>query len=125
MFRKKRKSVCVFILLCFTLCFFVGCTAQQIHDMTDDVSDVQSQVATIAQAVGQASYDDDETLNLLRALNAANAASAPVNPYALPIGAGLTGVIAVLEALRRKEQGGRKFAEHELRNGNGDKNGRA
>lgn len=125
MSKKLGQLVCVFVVLCTMLVFSAGCQEAEIRHMTDEINTVNSQVATIAQAVGQASYNDNETLNLLYALQAGNTASAPFNPYVLPIGAGLSGVIGVLEVLRRKEQGGRKYAEHELRNGrNNNANGR-
>lgn len=115
----KRLGQLVFalVVLCVIIFSLSGCQGQQMYDIADEVNTVNSQVAAIAQAVGQASYNDNETLNLLYALQAGNTASAPFNPYVLPIGAGLSGVIGVLEVLRRKEQGGRKYAEHELRNG--------
>lgn len=60
-------------------------------------------------------YDDtalNSTLEIVKSLADANTASAPVNPYSIPIGVGLTGIVAMLEALRRKEKAGRKFAEN-------------
>lgn len=54
----------------------------------------------------------DALVETVTALSIANTASAPVNPYTAPIGIGLAGVIAMLEALRRKEKSARKFAEH-------------
>jgi len=116
------KSVCVLFVLCSMLVFSAGCQEAEIRHIADEINTVNSQVATIAQAIGQASYNDNETLNLLYALQAGNTASAPFNPYVLPIGAGLSGVIGVLEALRRKEKDGRKYAEHELRNNNKETN---
>lgn len=115
----KRLGQFVFalVVLCVILFLMSGCQGQQMYDIADEVNTVNSQVAAIAQAVGQASYNDNEMLNLLYAAQAGNAASAPFNPYVIPIGAGLSGVIGVLEALRRKEKDGRKYAEHELRNG--------
>lgn len=71
-----------------------------------------------------ASYDSPfvETLvDVVEALSIANTASAPVNPYALPIGIGLAGITAMLEALRRKERAARKHAETKL---NGNANGK-
>jgi len=53
----------------------------------------------------------------IAALTVANTASAPVNPYATPISIGLAGIVAMLEALRRKERTARKNAELRL-NGN-------
>lgn len=56
-------------------------------------------------------------VDTVSALTVANTASTPVNPYSTPIGIGLAGVIAMLEALRRKEKSARKNAETRL-NGN-------
>ncbi len=61
-------------------------------------------------------YDSDPVIDILKDLQTTNATSAPLNPFAVPIGAGLTGIIAMLEALRRVEKGKRKYAEHELNN---------
>lgn len=112
------KSVCMLIVFCGMLIFSEGCQEAEIRHITDEINTVQSQVASVAQAVGEAEYGDNEMLNLLRAAQAGNVASSPWNPYALPIGAGLSGVIALLEALRRNEKGKRKWAEHELNNNN-------
>lgn len=65
----------------------------------------------------------DTALETIQALTVANTASAPVNPYVVPIGVGLASLSAALEALRRKERSSRKHAEGELR-ANG-KNGKA
>lgn len=120
--RLIRKSVCVLALLCVMSIFSAGCQEAEIRHLLSEVNTVQGQVATVAQAVGKAEYGDDETLNLLRALQAGNTASAPFNPLALPIGAGLSSIIALLEGLRRVEKGKRQYAEHELRNGNNRSN---
>lgn len=56
----------------------------------------------------------DALLSTVNSLATANVASAPVNPYAIPIGVGLSGLIGILEALRRQEKSGRKHAEQEL-----------
>lgn len=76
-------------LICVLLFFSAGCLEELVHDDTA--------LTTALQTV--------------EALAIANTASAPVNPYAAPIGIGLAGVIAMLEALRRKERSARKFAE--------------
>lgn len=91
-----------------------GCMEPDQRELLNEVDQVQSKVADIALAVGEVDYQNDETMDILKALQAGTAASAPFNPYALPIGAGLAGIIAMLEALRRKERGGRQYAEHEL-----------
>lgn len=57
-------------------------------------------------------------VELFETLQTANTVSAPFNPFAIPIGVGLTGIVAMLESLRRVEKGKRKFAEHELNNNN-------
>lgn len=59
----------------------------------------------------------DALLDTVTTLAAANVASSPLNPYAVPIGIGLSGLIGIIEALRRKEKSGRKHAEQKL-NGN-------
>lgn len=116
-----RKYVCIVFLSMAGLFFMTGCTGYEIEQFDAELSEVQGKVASVAEAVGKQTYGPDETLNLLKALQVGNTASAPFNPYALPIGVGLTGLITVLEALRRKEKGSRKYAEHELRNGNNGK----
>lgn len=123
MFRKMIQTVFVSVLLVCMTILSTGCSEAEIRHITGEINTVQSQVATIADAIGQAAYDDDETLNLLRAIRAGNTASTPFNPYALPIGAGLSGVIALLESLRRHEKGKRKWAEHELNNGRNSNHG--
>jgi len=68
-----------------------------------------------------ARYPDSDiaiALNTIEKLSAANTVSAPLNPFAVPIGIGLTGITAILEALRRKERDARKNAETKL-NANG------
>ncbi len=63
----------------------------------------------------------DSMIEVAQAMSMANYASTPVNPYVIPVGVGLAGLTAVLEALRRTEKSGRKHAEHELNNGNNKK----
>lgn len=115
-----KKLIYTFILSVLFLFCMTGCSALEIRDYGQELTEVQSKVASVAAAVGRETYGPSETLNLLKALRAGNTASFPFNPYALPIGIGLTGIITMLEALRRKEKGGRKHAEQELKNGNGN-----
>lgn len=56
-------------------------------------------------------------IETIEALATVNTASTPVNPYVFPVGVGLSGIIAMLEALRRKEKSSRKHAEGKLNNG--------
>lgn len=67
------------------------------------------------------SFDLDHAVEIVKTLQTTNAASSPLNPLAVPIGAGLTGLVAMLEALRRVEKGKRKYAEHELNNNKNNK----
>ena len=113
-----RKHICILTLICACLLFVTGCNEAEMRRYYNDYSLVQSKVETIAQSISNIEYGSDETINLLRVLQTANAASSPFNPLALPIGAGLTGLIALLESLRRVEKGKRKYAEHELNNNN-------
>jgi len=119
-FFQQVKYVLLFAVVSGGLFFAAsGCQKAEILKLTAEVNKVADDVAVVTVAVDKTTYGPDETLNLLRALQSGNAASVPFNPYALPIGAGLSGIIAVLEALRRKERGGRKYAEYKLTNGNG------
>ncbi len=115
------KYLTILCLAFFGLLFMTGCTGSELRHVESELSVVQGKVAAVAEAVGKETYGPDETLNLLKALQVGNVASSPFNPYAAPIGAGLAGIIAMLEALRRKEKGSRKYAEHELRNGSNGK----
>ncbi len=118
-----KKVIMLSVLFFLFLHFTAGCSESQLRRVNSELSEVQGKVASVAAAVGSQTYGPDETLNLLKALQAGNIASSPFNPLALPIGVGLTGIITMLEALRRKEKGGRKYAEYELKNGNNN-NGR-
>lgn len=115
-----KKSIMLLVLSIVFLFCMAGCNSYQLRSVERELTEVQGKVASVAAAVGREIYGPDETLNLLKALQAGNIASTPFNPYALPVGIGLTGIITLLEALRRKEKGGRKYAEHELKNGNGN-----
>lgn len=93
-------------LLCFVWLFLPGCLPQ----MPTDNSPIGSPPPFGPEWL-------NSMLEVAQAFSLANAASAPVNPYAFPISIALAGVTAVLEALRRKEKSGRKHAEQKL-NGN-------
>lgn len=82
------------ILILIVLSILIGCNGPQQHE----------------------EFDTDRVMDALKILQDTNAASSPLNPLAVPIGAGLTGLVAMLEALRRMEKGKRKYAEHELNN---------
>ena len=105
------------ILSIAALFYMTGCSAYHRRDTRRQSAEVPGQVVSVNGALRGETYESDEVLNLLRILSAANTAAAGFNPYALPIGVALTGVITLLEALRRKEKGGRKYAESKLTNG--------
>ncbi len=113
-----KKVIMLVVLFILFLHFTTGCSDYQIRNVERELTEVQGKVASVVAAVGRETYGPDELVNLFKVIQVGNTASAPFNPYALPIGIGLTGIITLLEALRRKEQGGRKYAEHELKNGN-------
>jgi hypothetical protein len=60
--------------------------------VNNEIDRVQPQVQQIAQAIKQAAFspEDDTVTVLLKAAQAGNAASAPFNPYAVPVGIGLS-----------------------------------
>ena len=114
---KIRKYVSIVLLSCM-LCFQIGCfSGAEMRDIAGKVNTVGQNVSVVAGAIEESANDNDEVIGILKALQVGNTATAPFNPYALPIGAGLSGIIALLEALRRKEQAGRKYAEQKLNNG--------
>ena len=115
-----KKVVMLIILILLFLHLMSGCSNYHIPRIDRELIDVQGKVASVVTATARETYGPDELVNLLKALQSGNTASIPFNPYALPVGIGLTGIITMLEALRRKEKGGRKYAEHELKNGNGN-----
>jgi len=60
--------------------------------INEEINRVQPQVQQVAAAIKQADYspDDDTLMLLLKAAQAGNTASSPFNPYAVPIGLGLS-----------------------------------
>jgi len=66
------------------------------------------------QGVQTPDSDLEVLAETIQTLSAANTTSAPVNPYAFPIGVGLAGLAGIVEALRRKEKSARQFAESKL-----------
>ena len=115
--RPGQKLVCMIILSIAALFYITGCSAYRGRDTRRQLAGVPGEVVLVDGALRGETYESDEVLNLLRILSQANTAAAPFNPYALPIGVALTGIITLLEALRRKEKGGRKYAESKLTNG--------
>jgi hypothetical protein len=94
-------SIFFLLLLCLTGCHEFA-VVRPVNDTIETTSDTSSVEAVV---------------DVVKSLISANTASAPVNPWATPIGIGLVGISAMLEALRRKEKSARKYAEHKLNNG--------
>lgn len=95
----KNLKIC--FLICSLLLLLAGCSEFAVRPEAQGVIEPMLKPSLVDALVGT-----------VTALTVANTASSPVNPYAAPIGIGLTGVIAMLEALRRKERSARKFAEN-------------
>ena len=73
-------------------------TSRKLDKISEEVDRVQPHITEIADAVKNADYiSGDDIGNALKAAQAANAASAPVNPYAPLINVGL-GLIATIAA---------------------------
>lgn len=97
-------------LMCCALFLLCGC----LQPLPNDTQHLTSPVIFSTEWL-------DSMIEIAQAFSLANAASAVVNPYYIPVGVGLAGLTAMLEALRRKEKSGRKHAEHELNNGSNNK----
>jgi len=112
--RQNFKSLYWYLVVCivfgvsvFCLIFLTGC----LQPYPNGDSQLTPPVAFSPEWL-------DSMIEIAQALMISNTASAPVNPYALPINIGLAGIAAMLEALRRKEKAARKHAEGVI-NGNG------
>lgn len=116
----NKKSFCLVIFSIIFLFSITGCSEYQLRELHTDLTEIKIKAASAALQDRRDDPPDGGTLEILKILQDTNTASTPINPFALPIGIGLTGIITVLEALRRKEKDGRKYAEHELKNGNGN-----
>ena len=80
-------------------------TADRIKKVSEEIDRIQPTMVDVATAVRDADYVDGDTFgNAIKGLIEANTASAPVNPYAVPIGAGLTALGLIAEMLRRREK---------------------
>jgi len=78
-------------------------TQQKIAKINAEADKVQAQIDTIAQAIKSVTLSGDTGQDWISLLQAANAASAPVNPYALPVGAGLTLLSVIFGWLKKKD----------------------
>ena len=87
--------------------------ADKFDAINKEIDKVQAHTTVLAEAVKDAGVSDDPTLAIVQTLQAANAASAPFNPYAIPAGAALTVIGTILALIR--ENGKKKAANSELR----------
>ena len=74
-------------------------TPEKLADIYKKVDEIQPVVEEAVNNVVSAEYSGDKLLDALKAAEAVNAASSPVNPYAGIIDTGLKGLIGVLAAL--------------------------
>ncbi len=74
----------------------------------EEIDRVQPQIEDIAAAVKATQLTNDEIANWLAILQAANQASVPFNPYALPISAGLALAGFVYGLIKRKDANDKK-----------------
>lgn len=70
-------------------------TIDKVEKVNSEIDKVQDQQADIAKAINEVQYGDDGIVNLIKAAQAGNTASAPWNPYAAPI----AGILAIAEAV--------------------------
>lgn len=96
---KKTTIHTLIMLAVFTL---VGCslTPEKVQKETGRVA---PQVQDVVTAVKNQELTGNELADWIALLQAGNAASTPFNPYAIPIGAGLTALSAILGAFARKK----------------------
>lgn len=100
---KKLNLILVMALGVFV---FSGCDSMQEitpAKLQEETARVQPQVQDIATAVQGQELTGDELADWIALLQVGNAASTPFNPYAIPIGAGLTALSAILGAFARKK----------------------
>jgi len=67
------------------------------------IDTIQAQIQQASQAVANQPLTGDDIQNWITLLQAANAASASVNPYALPISAVLTAISLIFGFLKKKD----------------------
>ena len=75
----------------------------KVDKLNEEIDRAQPDVAKAAEAVRDAPYTGDGVQDLLTAVQAVNAASAPYNPYAIPIAGVLAVVSPILGFFLRKK----------------------
>jgi hypothetical protein len=103
----KYLAVICMVLVC-------GCSEERLRHIENEMARVNNHIGLVAVAVEEVDETGGEVRDTVNVLAAANAASAPFNPYAGIIAAGLGGLSLFLEGQRRKEKSERKNAEAKL-----------
>ena len=75
----------------------------KVRKINEEIDRVQPQITSITEAVAKIDLEGEDWEQWLAVVEAANAASAPFNPYAAPIGAGLAVLSAVLGIFLKKK----------------------
>jgi len=130
-------------LLVLPLVFAGGCSQTEVVDLADGIEQLAIQTESLAAELEKSElvdpnelaeykkaimafkalpdkirageYDSDEIVNVLKVLQTANTSSTPWNPYAVPIGLGLSTLIAVARLWqqgREKKVIETKYAAH-------------
>lgn len=96
------KKTTIHILIMLAIFAFVGCNVTP-ATMQEESERVAPQVQEIASAALNQKLTGDELADWIALLQAGNAASVPFNPYAVPVGAGLALLSAVMGAIAKKK----------------------
>ena len=96
----KRKTIyCLIVIAVFA---FIGCNLTPAK-VQQESARVAPQVQEIASAVSDQELSGDGLRDWIALIQAGNAASVPFNPYAVPVGAGLALLTAVMGAFAKKK----------------------
>jgi len=97
------KRFTLSLICCVAVVLFVGCDVTP-EKLQEETARVAPHVEKVSTAIAdQDLKGDDDFLKFVALLQAGNAASAPFNPYAVPVGAGLALVTAVMGAFAKKK----------------------
>jgi hypothetical protein len=96
---KRKKIISVVVIAVFA---FVGCNLTPAKVQRESAR-VAPQVQEIGSAVTGQKLGGDDLADWIALIGAGNAASAPFNPYAVPVGAGLALLSAVLGVVAKKK----------------------
>lgn len=83
----------------------------RLDKVNEEIDKVQALLDVMAQALKGVALTGDAAQDFIAQLQAANAASGGVNPYVIPIGAGLSALTLVLGWLAKRENKGKAKAQ--------------